>query len=318
MRPELEKKLFEISPDFFSSRDLPETESLMCFGCECGDGWYAILEELARKMAFLNGVAKSYGVRVCADQIKEKFGDLRVYWRLRSLEPGMEDQMVSTDEDGLRELENLVEDAIGTAVAQSEHTCEWCGKGKDRMEEIITMSGWIQHLCRDCARKKLTDNGGENVIRHYRDGFEFLRFYSDEGIRHGENVYRNFPSLYYSLLCPEKSELFMSIHNPFDAVTVAMHLGVAEDSERAVDVMRNALEIRFGKKGWGCSKNRKLLKGTRGLLLEGRNPFHDNFWGWCQCPECYGKNHFNHYGRLLMELRDRILEEDASDSGEKR
>ena len=47
MREELEKRLFAIEPSFFNRTSM--RESLMCFGFECGDGWYPLVDALIRE-----------------------------------------------------------------------------------------------------------------------------------------------------------------------------------------------------------------------------------------------------------------------------
>ena len=44
MRKELEEKLFAIEPEFFNRKDM--RASLMCFGFECGNGWYPLVDVL--------------------------------------------------------------------------------------------------------------------------------------------------------------------------------------------------------------------------------------------------------------------------------
>lgn len=50
MREELEKKLYNEFPLLYGGRNKPLTESLMGFGCECGDGWYDLLYELSSEL----------------------------------------------------------------------------------------------------------------------------------------------------------------------------------------------------------------------------------------------------------------------------
>jgi len=47
MRRELTEKLFSIEPSFFNRGDIQN--SLMCFGFECGDGWYPLVDLLVRE-----------------------------------------------------------------------------------------------------------------------------------------------------------------------------------------------------------------------------------------------------------------------------
>lgn len=42
-------------------------------------------------------------------------------------------------------------------------------------------------------------------------------------------------------------------------------------------------------------------------LIEG-NRWHDNFWGDCSCPKCINVKGQNHLGKILMKIREDILE----------
>ena len=67
----------------YSGIKKPATESLMCFGWECGDGWNDILANLPYKLESLNiRFYKKYRVRIEAEQVKEKYGTLRFYYQL--------------------------------------------------------------------------------------------------------------------------------------------------------------------------------------------------------------------------------------------
>jgi hypothetical protein len=125
MKQELEEKLIAQYPSLFRDKDKPETESLMCFGCECGDGWYGIIDAVC---AVITGHAKQNSKT--ADfrwtQIKEKFGALRLYHF-----GGADDYIVG---------------ALQMAESLSSRTCETCGKPGTRRG-----GGWVVTLCDDCA-----------------------------------------------------------------------------------------------------------------------------------------------------------------------
>ena len=46
MRPELDSLLCEKYPKMMVNRDKPMQETCMCWGFECGDGWFNILDQL--------------------------------------------------------------------------------------------------------------------------------------------------------------------------------------------------------------------------------------------------------------------------------
>jgi predicted NAD-dependent protein-ADP-ribosyltransferase YbiA (DUF1768 family) len=49
-----------------------------------------------------------------------------------------------------------------------------------------------------------------------------------------------------------------------------------------------------------------LLK-TQKMWIQNSVKNHDNFWHNCTCFDCFTEDGNNYYGRLLMEVRDRIL-----------
>jgi len=96
------------------------------FGIECGDGWYALLDDLCfyieRVLIGDKELAKEFRVA----QIKEKYGTLRFY------------VYGGTDEIGA---------LISAAEVKSEKICEDCGKrGK-----IVEVHGWLRTQCKKCA-----------------------------------------------------------------------------------------------------------------------------------------------------------------------
>ena len=140
MDQELENKLYEKYPQFFVNKDKTPMQSPMCFGIETGNGWHEIISSLCwmikqhednkewrKKYLEENGPEKlkqepEY-FPVKFDQIKEKYGTLRVYFS-------------GGDE--------YVEGLVSMAEAISEKICEVCGnKGKP------SGGGWITTLCEE-------------------------------------------------------------------------------------------------------------------------------------------------------------------------
>jgi hypothetical protein len=127
MREELEKKLTMAFPKIFLDKWVPPTESLLCFGFECEDGWYDLIYDLCQKIEKLDPEGFTRAV-----QVKEKFGGLRFY------------TTSATDE---------ILDVIETAEDKSEKTCERCGKnGKNR-----TYGTWLKTLCTKCHNKYVVE-----------------------------------------------------------------------------------------------------------------------------------------------------------------
>ena len=76
MNQELQEKLFQKYPKIFRQRNLDKTKTAMCYGIQCPDHWYDLIDILCSQI-------EKYTERkeiVCeAMQVKEKFGGLRFY-----------------------------------------------------------------------------------------------------------------------------------------------------------------------------------------------------------------------------------------------
>jgi hypothetical protein len=132
--------LYNKYPDLFSNKNKDIKSSCMAWGCECGIGWYDILSSLCWKIKQYednivwqtqwnqktNPEYKSDYFPVKFDQIKEKYGGLRVYFS-----------------GG----DQYVEGLVSMAESFSYQVCEVCGnKGQPNK------GGWITTLCDECRK----------------------------------------------------------------------------------------------------------------------------------------------------------------------
>lgn len=195
MRTELDQELCEKYPLIFADRHKPMTETCMCWGFDCGDGWFDLLDKLCAniqhhidwshknnkfdleynhrieeaKKGNLDPIQEYYkglwgmnaesrieetiknGVRevrpiipqVVAEQIKEKFGTLRFYYR--------------GGDDYIHGMTTMAE-SISAVI------CIGCGAPTDLKND----GGWIHNLCNTCEKKReeernvyMKDNGLE-------------------------------------------------------------------------------------------------------------------------------------------------------------
>jgi hypothetical protein len=138
MDRELQNKLYEKYPQFFVNKDKTPMESPMCFGIEVGNGWYQILSNVCwmirqhednkrwRKKYLEENDPEKLAAEpeyfpVKFDQVKEKYGGLRLYF--------------SGGDD-------YVEGLVSMAEAISYYVCEICGnKGE------ANKGGWISVRC---------------------------------------------------------------------------------------------------------------------------------------------------------------------------
>jgi hypothetical protein len=78
-------------------------------------------------------------------QLKEKFGEIRLYWR-------WDDKDYSDAErEELNQVADTIQGIIRDYEVVSEHTCYLCGS----MEARMTYGAWIIPICADCKKNRL-------------------------------------------------------------------------------------------------------------------------------------------------------------------
>jgi hypothetical protein len=131
MSPEKQAQLFERWPTFFANKANP-LKSAMYIGFDCGDGWKQIIWSLFSQLELLS-VAFASVEPFEVEQVKQKFGELRVYTNW------------STDK---------IEAAIEAARLLSRKTCEICGQSGI----LFVSDGWWATRCVTCAPEVLGTN----------------------------------------------------------------------------------------------------------------------------------------------------------------
>jgi hypothetical protein len=82
MKEELDKLLCERYPKMFVNRDKSMQETAMCWGFECGSGWFELINALCATIQNYidnNSRPGKEIPQVTVDQVKEKYGTLRFY-----------------------------------------------------------------------------------------------------------------------------------------------------------------------------------------------------------------------------------------------
>jgi hypothetical protein len=111
---ELQKRFPNVLKNLYGRVD----QTCMAFGIECGSGWDDLIENTLEQLEAVNQ-------DVVIDQIKEKFGTLRIYFS-----------------GGGKEAEDIV----GVAERQSALICESCGA-----DGILTRNRhWLMTACDKC------------------------------------------------------------------------------------------------------------------------------------------------------------------------
>ena len=128
----LQEKLYEDFPDLFADRNKSPRESCMSFGIECGNGWYDLIRSVCYRIKQHEENKKhrkesASDISVVFDQVKEKFGGLRIYYR------GGDD---------------YVDGVVDMAEEMSYKICERCGN-----RGTPNQGGWIVTLCDFCRQE---------------------------------------------------------------------------------------------------------------------------------------------------------------------
>jgi len=161
MREELDKLLCEKYPKMMVNRNKGMQETCMCWGFECGDGWFEILNQLMGNIQHhIDWKNKKEEVvpQVTLDQVKEKFGTLRFYY--------------TGGDDYIRGLVSMAESMSGV-------TCEGCGaqaKTNWPKAENGGIGGWVRTICAPCEEaRELAHKKAMEEYEHrklLKEGFE--------------------------------------------------------------------------------------------------------------------------------------------------
>lgn len=141
MTPEKQQYLFDTYPDLFSARQGREPISR---GIECGQGWFYLIETTCGlSQEIRNSVDRQYPdvqFSVHVLQIKEKFGNLRIYLGYKYAE-----NLAPEQEKVVEKAKTAILAYSNFACNLSEKVCELCGAPGTQ-----NVAGWIRTLCTDC------------------------------------------------------------------------------------------------------------------------------------------------------------------------
>jgi len=147
MDTKLQSKLYKKYPSIFKDRKKSIQESCMPWGISTGNGWYNLLDSLCAFI--LNLERNNKGIKIIADQVKEKFGTLRFYYHIEGdLKPLK--QLKETIEDRQKRMERVTEyldGAIDLSFYLSSRVCEDCGAPAK-----IQTKGYISNICENCKK----------------------------------------------------------------------------------------------------------------------------------------------------------------------
>jgi hypothetical protein len=164
-------ELMNQHPVLFGQKDLPMSQTCMCWGIDCGPGWIDLLKDLCND---LDDIMEKYDCTIEATQVKEKYGTLRFYYNISTKnEPSFLENLLEKAIQipgykfwnllnirmydlineipywkKFRAVDKLVMDLIDKAEEISSRTCEDCGKPGQANE-----AGWISVKCDKCRNE---------------------------------------------------------------------------------------------------------------------------------------------------------------------
>lgn len=164
MRKDLDQALCAKYPEIFRDRYQPLTDTAMCWGFSCGDGWYTLIDTCCRLiMGHVRQLRQD--IAYCQDMVtrqdqldgwaKEHYTPARLEQLHFLLEDALQDIPVATQvKEKYGGLRFYVERAtpeqrayIRFAESMSYRTCETCGT----THEVYQTKGWVRTVCLPCA-----------------------------------------------------------------------------------------------------------------------------------------------------------------------
>lgn len=182
MRADLEHQLCEKYPEMMTRRHLSPQETCMCWGFECGDGWYTLIDtlmdqiqrhlnwqtEMRERVIKMNQIARDCKVGDYSSFNDQYMGVMKGEYlearRVKLIKEPLQPEPQPIPPVVLEQVkekfgtlrfyyeggDQIVDGLVRMAEALSGSTCEVCGApGHQRS------GGWIKTLCDTHAQKKL-------------------------------------------------------------------------------------------------------------------------------------------------------------------
>ena len=190
MNTKLDEQLVLKYPKIFKDRHADMKSTCMCWGFECGDGWYMLLNLLCRDIQeHIDNIERNNELSKEHNEAKiaAKAGDftkLEAYWSNSSKEfiekqkhlarkgelckiyeaPQITAVQVKEKFGGLRFYfhggDKFIQGLVSFAESMSYHICETCGTTL----EVGQTEGWIRTICRKCLEELQKENSVKSFV----------------------------------------------------------------------------------------------------------------------------------------------------------
>lgn len=195
----LEKETIADCKILYCNAGLQMTKTCMCWGWECGKGWWQVLRRLSCELEALNLlVYDKWKVRIQADQVKEKFGTLRFYYSVEcdnynevglAAKKTIDDFESKKDNDyfGLKTIVDEKGHSVDEVDADGKTTSVWhpskchveVTKHKDEYEQMKKAA--------DEAHKTLCESGYDDITPEQKIMMEWLESEAEKRVRQAED-----------------------------------------------------------------------------------------------------------------------------------
>ncbi len=145
-------------------------------------------------------------------------------------------------------------------------------------------------------------------ITLFKEQYRFLSNFYQFPVTYQGLTYPNAEAAFQAQKCEKEEDKikYTLIKNP----VVAKRMGKKEPKlpdnwrERSFGIMLEILRAKFSL----SEMKEKLLATGDAELVEGNN-HHDNLWGDCTCSRCAAKAGQNRLGKILMQVREELKQE---------
>jgi len=157
VRQELDELLCKKYPKIFRDRFAPMTETCMCWGFECGNGWYQILDSLCGNIqSHIDWSQKNHDWDVKYNTMVSKamagdITDLEEYYKGYL---NAEERMEETLEQGLKEVRPVIPQVVASQVKEKFGGLRfYYTGGDDTIDGMVRMAeSWAYNTCESCGQ----------------------------------------------------------------------------------------------------------------------------------------------------------------------
>ncbi len=169
MRKELDEKLCATYPLLFVDRYEDMTKTAMCWGFDCGDGWYPLINALCERLyarynytksrlqhtedgtfRYKDEAAKQWALTKLQEELEQEEKDIPIVFQVKEKFGGL--HFYTHPREGCSEgTRERAQQIVFIYECISYHVCEECSI----MEGVTTEgNGWIKTLCPSCRAER--------------------------------------------------------------------------------------------------------------------------------------------------------------------